>query len=58
MERLPTQTWEVFLNEKGQLRWRGIENGEMVVHDKEPQTSGWDRFMAGFYRILPIRSQL
>lgn len=53
-----TQAFEVFLNEKGKLRWRSMENGEMVVYDKEPQTSWWDRFVVGFYRILPIKSQL
>jgi putative cardiolipin synthase len=58
-EKLPTETFEVFLNEKGQLRWRGIdEDGEVVVFDKEPQTGWWDRFVAGFYRMLPIRNQL
>jgi len=53
-----TQTYEVFLNDKGKLRWRGLVNGEMVVYDKEPRTSWWDRFVVGFYRILPIKGQL
>lgn len=55
---LATQTWEVFLNEKGKLRWRGLENGQEVIFDKEPQTTWSQRFVAGFMRILPIRSQL
>ena len=55
---LPTQTYEVFLNEKGKLRWRGMEDGQEVILDKEPQTGWWERFMAGFYRMLPIRGQL
>ncbi len=53
-----TQAYKVFLNDKGKLRWRSLENGEMVVYDKEPRTSWWDRFVVGFYRILPIRGQL
>ena len=57
-EVLPQQTYEVFLNEKGKLRWRGIENGQEVILDKEPQTTWWARFKAGFMRILPIRGQL
>ena len=57
-EMLPTQTWEVFLNENGKIRWRGMEGDEVVIHDKEPKTSWGQRFMAGFYRVLPIRSQL
>ncbi len=56
-EALPKQTYEVFLNEKGQLRWRGYEDGEEVIYDKEPQTTWSQRFMAGFARIIP-KSQL
>ena len=55
---LAKQTWEVFLNEKGKLRWRGLENGQEVILDKEPQTTWSQRFAAGFMRLLPIRSQL
>jgi putative cardiolipin synthase len=55
---LPGQTFEVFLNEKGKLRWRGLENGQEVIFDKEPHTTWWQRFVAGFMRILPIRGQL
>ena len=52
------EAWEVFLNEKGQLRWRGFDNGQEIILKKEPQTTWGQRFMAGFYRILPIRGQL
>jgi putative cardiolipin synthase len=52
------QTFEVFLNEKGKLRWRGIDNGQEVIFKKEPQTTWGQRFVAGFYRMLPIRGQL
>ena len=55
---LAKQTYEVFLNEKGKLRWRAFENGEEVIYKKEPQTTWWQRFKAGFMRILPIRGQL
>ena len=57
-EALVTQTFEVYLNEKGKLRWRGMENGQEVILDKEPHTTWWMRFKAGFMRILPIRGQL
>lgn len=57
-EKLPDQTFEVFLNEKGKLRWRGLEDGEKVIFEKEPHAGWWMRFKAGFMRILPIRSQL
>jgi putative cardiolipin synthase len=57
-EYVPTQTWQVFLNADGRIRWRGTEGGEIVIYDKEPKTTWGQRFMAGVYRILPIRSQL
>jgi putative cardiolipin synthase len=54
-----TKAYEVFLNEKGKVRWRGMDDdGQEVILDKEPQTTWGQRFAAGFYRILPIRSQL
>jgi putative cardiolipin synthase len=52
------ETFEVFLNEKGKLRWRSLEDGREVIYKKEPQTTWGQRFMAGFYRMLPIRGQL
>jgi putative cardiolipin synthase len=55
---LDEQTFEVFLNEKGKLRWRGHENGEEVILKKEPQTTWGQRFAAGFFRIIPMRAQL
>ena len=57
-EVLPTNAWEVFLNKDGKLRWRGLEDGQEKIFKKEPQTSAWERFVAGFFRILPIRGQL
>ena len=53
-----TATYEVVLNDNNQLRWLGQENGQPVRLKKEPQTSFWKRFAAGFMRILPIRGQL
>jgi hypothetical protein len=29
-----------------------------VVYKREPGTNLWQRFMAGFMRLLPIREQL
>jgi putative cardiolipin synthase len=56
-DALADQTYEVFLNEKGKLRWRTSVNGEEVIYDKEPDTTWGQRFMAGFARIIP-KSQL
>jgi len=55
---LPTASFEVFLNEKGKLRWKGHEDGQELILTEEPQTNFWRRFNAGFMRILPIKSQL
>jgi putative cardiolipin synthase len=56
--RVATQAYEVFLNEEDQLRWRSTENGVEVIDKKEPQTTWWQRFVAGFMRMMPIRGQL
>lgn len=57
-EKLPTQTYELFLNEKDKVRWRGLKDGEEVIYDKEPDTTWGQRFKAGFVKIFPIKSQL
>ena len=52
-------TFEVFLNENGKLRWRGMNSdGQEIILNKEPQTTWGQRFAAGFFRMLPIRGQL
>ncbi len=56
-DALPKQTFEVFLNEDGKLRWRGYKNGEEIIFDKEPETTWGQRFGAWFARIIP-KSQL
>ena len=56
-EYLPKQTFEVFLNEDGKLRWRSYKDGEEVIYDKEPETTWGQRTKAWFARIIP-KSQL
>ena len=55
---LPTVSFEVFLDDKNKLRWRGYEDGQEAILSKEPQTGFWHRFNAGFMRTMPIKSQL
>ncbi len=55
---LPEQAYSVFLDADGRVRWRDQKGGQNVVVMKEPQTTWWQRFLAGCVRILPIRSQL
>ncbi len=50
--------YEVFLDEKDRIRWADRSGHDLVVLTKEPDTSWWRRFSAGFMRILPIKSQL
>jgi len=56
-QRLKHDTYEVFLNEKGKVRWRSYVDGQEVIYDKEPDTTWGQRFSAGFARIVP-KSQL
>jgi len=58
LETLPTHTYELFLNEDGKLRWRAWEDGQEVILDREPETSWWLRFQAGFLGLMPISGQL
>ena len=57
-KKLPTQTYQVFLNDKGKLRWKGYDDGVEVILSKEPQSTWGQRAKANFMRILPIRGQL
>jgi putative cardiolipin synthase len=57
-ERAPMNAYEVFLNEKGQLRWKHLDGGEWVTFSKEPNTTMWKRFTSRVLGWLPIKSQL
>jgi putative cardiolipin synthase len=57
-ELLPSAAYQVVLNEKGRLRWLSMEDGERVVHRREPQASIWRRMGARVLQFLPIRGQL
>jgi putative cardiolipin synthase len=54
----PTESYQVFLNDDGYLRWREEEDGQVEIWDREPHTSFYTRFKAGFARMLPIKGQL
>lgn len=45
--------YRLALNEAGKLRWYSLENGELIEHHKEPQTSWWRRLSANIFKILP-----
>lgn len=57
-EALPSGSYEVVLNEDGNLRWIDNSGEEPIILTKEPDTTWWRRTKAQMGRILPIRSQL
>jgi putative cardiolipin synthase len=50
--------YKVALSDKGKVEWRALRDGEIITVKKEPETSWWRRFKAGFYGVLPIEKQL
>ena len=55
---IKAQTYELFLNSDGKLRWRGFEDGGEVIYAKEPESTWGQRFIAGLVRLLPVKGQL
>ena len=55
---LPYATWEAYLNNNNRLAWKETNSDATTHYTKEPMTNWWQRFKAGVYRLLPIRSQL
>ena len=55
---LKVNAYKVMLNEKGNLRWVALRNGEEVFFSKEPESSWWRRFQVGLYSLLPLEKQL
>lgn len=55
---IKSQTYELFLNDAGKLRWRGFEAGGEVIYKKEPKSTWGQRFVAGLVRLLPVKGQL
>ena len=58
MQAVPTKSYEVFLNDDGDLRWRAEINGRVEIWDREPETSFYTRAKAALLGILPVESQL
>jgi putative cardiolipin synthase len=56
----PSVTYEVKLKQgsTSTVYWETKENGETVLYDAAPRTSGWRRFKAGFSRVLPVEGLL
>ena len=58
IEKLPTATYEVSMNDKAALRWTGEVDGERKTLKREPETGFWQRVKANLLRLLPIDDQL
>jgi putative cardiolipin synthase len=53
----PVNSYELFLD-NGEVRWKTLVDGEMKVYENHGNSSWWQRFKAGFLRVLPIRDLL
>ncbi len=55
---LPTQAFELFLNDTNKVQWRAYDEGVERVYKKEPYSTWRQRFVAGLMRFIPIKGQL
>jgi len=55
---LPENSYQVMLDDEGDLLWITEIEGEEVRFHKDPETGFWDRFIAGLIMLLPIEHQL
>jgi cardiolipin synthase C len=51
---IPASTYEVKLNNEGDLYWVEQQNGNIIRHDTEPQSSFWTRIWIWFLSVMPI----
>lgn len=54
----PENAYQLFLDDRGDLGWISLENGEQVRYEVDPHSSWGQRFMTRFIGLLPIESQL
>jgi putative cardiolipin synthase len=54
----PENSYRVLLDEDGKLIWVTQDEGKKVIHDQDPESTAWQRFVADFIRILPVEDQL
>lgn len=55
---LPENSFRVLLDEDGELSWVTKDDGREVVYHQDPESTAWQRFMAGFIGLLPVEDQL
>ena len=54
----PEHSYQVLLDEDGDLYWVTEDEGVEVRYYNEPKTTFGQRFMSGFIQMLPVQSQL
>ncbi len=54
----PENSYQVLLDEDGDLYWVTKNDGVEARYDKETETSFGQRFQSGFIEMLPVQSQL
>lgn len=54
----PENAYHLTIDEKNRLRWQTLVDGKSQTWSKDPETSGFQRFKAGFIEWLPIENQL
>lgn len=52
-KHIPMIAYRVKLDDDNNLSWHATIDGREVIENKEPQTTGWDRFKAWFLKIAP-----
>ncbi|MGD9198886.1 MAG: phospholipase D family protein, partial [Desulfobacterales bacterium] len=55
---LPKNSYRVQLDDDGNLVWITEEDGQEVRYTTEPESTFWQRFVAGFVQMLGIEDQL
>ena len=55
---LPENSYRVQLDEDGNLVWITEKDGQEVRYTMEPESTFWQRFVAGFVQMLGIEDQL
>jgi putative cardiolipin synthase len=56
--RIPARAYKVRLSDDGALQWVEQRDGAKRVHDEEPGTSLWRRFVVFLLSLLPIEGLL
>jgi putative cardiolipin synthase len=54
----PDNSYRVLLDEDGDLYWVTESEGQEQRYDKDPRSTGMQRFVSGLIRILPVDGQL